>query len=219
MLAVRDQRGRIDDADVGKQPQTTRVARSTLNRQERTGRCNVVGVGRHRVGGAATLNKLSGSSLALAEAWPPVNLLAVSFEGLGECFGPGDVARRVHADVHGRIAMTGVFGTKQLVERRDAVRLGWRYLQNIADVVEPTSTDPTDVGLERMECRKQQVATIVLARHATANEPLGLVDNDSSVRRENGVDRNALGVSRVVDSQVKISHAVLLALVFHAVRR
>ena len=115
--------------------------------------------------------------------------------------------------MHGRIVVARVFGAKQFVERGNAVRLGRRNLQDITDVVEPTSTDPANVGLQRVERRKQQMAPIALARHATAHQPLGFVNDNSRVGRQDIVDRSAFGVGRVVDSQVKISHAVLLVFV------
>ena len=100
------------------------------------------------IGFAAPLDELGGGSLALAEAGPAVDTPAVALQLLCELLGAEHAARRVHADVHDRVGVSGVVESEQLVERGDPVRLGRRHLEHVAQVVEATRADPADVVLQ-----------------------------------------------------------------------
>ena len=100
VVPIRLQRRRVDDADPVQQSQ---VGGPVLRQPVRGRLHDEWRVGRHVVGTAPSLDEPGGRPLALAEARPTVDLLAVGFERSCQRLGSGDVTRRVHAHVVDRL--------------------------------------------------------------------------------------------------------------------
>ena len=133
VLAVRPQRCRVDDTDARQQAQPVLTE---LRRAERARLCDVDCIGGYRVGLAPTLHESSRRAFALAETRPTMDVLALRLEALRQFLRSGDVTRGVHAHVHGRLGVPRIVGAEQFVERRDAIGLGGRNLQHVAQVVQ-----------------------------------------------------------------------------------
>ena len=106
-------------------------------------------------------------------------VVTLGFECRDRGLGIGDLAGGVNADVDDVIAVPGIVDPEHLVECGHTVGLGRRHLKLLGGVVQTSRADPTDLILQGVKNRQQQMATFIAAGPATADQPfvfLGVSD-------------------------------------------
>ena len=166
------------------------------------------GVGRDMVWSADSLNECCRRPFALAETRRAMNVAAVGLDLLDEHLVASDPAGRVDADVGDFALVVGRLGAEHLVERGHAVGLSRRHLQEVTHVIEAARADPTLGVVESMKSRQQQVAMVVAAGSAAADQPRSLVAHDRGVA--NGCGHGcSFDVVGLLGADSQISHRQL----------